>query len=90
MTLTAFLIVLQAAAFRVLTAGADLLQDIFDGFTTVSDKIISFFTTMFTNVVAMIWVSGTGLTSFGKLIIIPTAFGLFWLVFRWIKSLLNI
>lgn len=73
-----------------LAEGDDLLQDVFNGFTTVSSKIISFFTTMFTSVTGMFWTSGTGLTSFGKLIIIPAAFGAFWLVFRWIKSLLHI
>lgn len=75
---------------RFLTSGTDMLQDLFDGFQTVASKIISFFTGMFTSVAGMIWESGVGLTSFGKLLIIPTAFGLFWLVFKWIKSLLRI
>jgi len=73
---------------KILTAGTDMLTDIFDGFTTVAGKVVSFFSTLFTNVAELFWVSGTGLTSFGKLIIIPAGIGAFYLVFRWIKSLI--
>lgn len=72
-----------------LTAGADLLTDLFDGFVGVCEKIVTLITSLFQSIVDMFWVSGTGLTSFGKLMIIPIAFGLFWGVYRIIKGLIK-
>ena len=72
------------------SAGQSILEDLFHDATEVVTKVINFFGGVITEVVALFWVSGTGLTQYGKLFIIPAGFAVFYKVMKWVGRLIRI
>ena len=73
-----------------LTSGQSILEDIFTEAVNVVTYVITFFGNAITAVIALFWVSGTGLTQYGKLFIIPAGFAVFYKVMKWVGRLIRI
>ena len=80
---------IAAFCMKILTAGTSFVDDLWDGLETIVTKVISFFGTLFSNIVSIFWTSGTGLTTVGVLFLISMAVGFFWLAIRFITGLVR-
>lgn len=70
------------------SVGESIIQAIMNGLTTLATMVVNFFTSLFTGVIGIIYADGA-LTVVGWLILLGLAFGAFWFVFRWIRSLIK-
>jgi len=74
----------------MLAAGTSVVEDIFSEIANIASQFVTFLASLFTSVAGLIWVSGTGLTTLGTLLLIALATGLVMWAFYFIRSLVRI